>query len=73
MIRNVFNHKLSNKYSFTFYLQSTSTKKLLKSKEPITNSFPVVLGFKELAFWSPWRWCTCIETWWRHSFNVCTY
>lgn len=57
MIRNVFNHsvnhKLSNKYSCTFYIQSMSTKKLLQSKEPITNSFPVVFGFKEMALCSP--------------------
>lgn len=56
MIKNVsnhsINHKLSNKYRCTFYIQSTSTKKLLQSKEPIINSFPVVFGFKELALCS---------------------
>jgi hypothetical protein len=49
MIKNIFNHsvnhKLSHKYSFTFYIPSMSTKKLLQSKEPITNSFPVAYGF----------------------------
>jgi hypothetical protein len=48
-IRDVFNHRVTgsfkNKYSCTFYTQSTSTTKILMTKEPINNRFAVALGF----------------------------
>jgi len=47
-----------------------STTQPLQTKETYTEELSSGKWFLKLAFCSPWRWCTCITTCWRCSFNI---